>query len=160
MVFLRNRMLAQVKGTRDNQLKKLLSVATQYYCYRLLPPRIARNLQIEILLKKDLEEDGFCEIADYNTKGKARYFTIELARSLNKKSLLRTLAHECVHIKQYALGELDENMTVWRGRRVNSDTVPYWDHPWEIEAYGKEKGLYVRFSEAHDLGKINYEPTW
>ena len=153
-------MLTQVKGTRDVRLKKLLSVATQYYCYQLLPSRIVRNINIEIQLKKDLEEDGFCEIADYNTKGKARYFTIELDRSLNKKTLLRTLAHECVHIKQYAMGELDEGMSVWRGKRVNSDNVPYWDHPWEIEAYGREKGLYVRFSEAHQLGLIDFEPTW
>lgn len=151
-------MLTDVKGTRDRRLKRLVAVATQYYCEKLISKRILRNITIEIKFKKDLEESGYCEIQDYNTHGKARHFLIELEKGVNDKTTLMTLAHECVHVKQYAMGELDEDLSVWRGRKVNSDDVPYWDHPWEIEAYGKERGLYVRFSEAHGLGKIDLEP--
>jgi hypothetical protein len=107
------------------------------------------------VIKKNLEEDGFCCIEDYNKSGKPREFTIEIDKSLNLKTMLLVLAHECVHVKQYATGELDDNLSVWRGRKVNSDKVPYWEHPWEIEAYGREKGLYVRFAEKHQLGKID-----
>lgn len=153
-------MLTQIKGTRDARLKKLLALATQDYCHRLMTPRLVHNITIEVHLKKDLEEDGFCEVRDYNKSGKPRHFLIELDREANTKTLLRTLAHECVHIKQYAKGELDENLSVWRGRRVDSDKVSYWEHPWEIEAFGREKGLYARFIEAHDIIKIDSQPTW
>lgn len=149
MVFLRNHMQTVVKGTTNKRLKKLLATATQYYCDKLLSKRISRNIYIEIVLKKDLEEQGYCEIHDYNTLGKARHFLIEIDKQANFKTILTTLAHECVHMKQYAMGELNENMSVWRGKKINSDTVPYWDHPWEIEAYGKERGLFTRFIDEH-----------
>lgn len=148
--------MTTVKGTRDKKLKKLLAVAVQYYCSRLMTKRMMNNIYIDVVLKKDLDESGYCEITDYNKSGKPRYFTIEIDKSMNVKSILMTLAHECVHVKQYALGEINENLSVWRGKRVNSDTLPYWDHPWEVEAYGKERGLFVRFSESHDISdKIN-----
>ena len=30
------------------------------------------------------------------------------------------------------------------------DDINYWDYPWEIEAFGKQLGLFVRFCE--DVG--------
>lgn len=151
-------MLSEVKGTRDKRLKTLLAVAAEFYCSNLMTSRLVHNISINIQLKKGLEEDGFCCIEDYNTAGKPREFTIELDRGLNDKTLLTVLAHECVHVKQYAMGELDDNLSVWRGRKVNSDKVPYWEHPWEIEAYGRERGLYVRFIEKHNLQKLHQQP--
>lgn len=142
-------MQTVIRGTHNKRLKRLLSVATQHYCDRLISKRINRNIHIEIVLRKDLDDYGYCEIQDYNTAGKARHFLIELDRQANLKTLLIALAHECVHVKQYAMGELNEGMSVWRGRKINSDSVSYWDHPWEVEAYGKEKGLFVRFVDAH-----------
>lgn len=151
-------MLSKVTGTADKRLKNLLKCATEYYCGSLMSPRLIRNISISIVLKKDLEEDGFCCIEEYNTAGKPREFVIEIDKKLNKRTMLTVLAHECVHVKQYAMGELDDGMTVWRGRRVNSDKLPYWDHPWEIEAYGKEKGLFVRFAEKQGLYSLFKEP--
>lgn len=153
-------MQIAVKGTTNKRLKKLLATAAQYYCRKLLSSRIARNIHVDIVLTKDLEEQGYCEITDYNTLGKARVFLIELDKQVNLKTLLTTLAHECVHMKQYAMGELNEGMSVWRGRKINSDSVPYWDHPWEIEAYGKERGLFIRFLDEHGgLERIRKETT-
>ena len=33
------------------------------------------------------------------------------------------------------------------------DGIDYWDEPWEIEAHGRETGLFVRWAEKHKLGK-------
>lgn len=154
-MFLRNRMLSEVKGTRDKRIKNLLAAASEFYCSNLMSSRLIHNIRINVVIKKNLEEDGFCCIEEYNKSGKPREFTIEIDKALNLKTMLLVLAHECVHVKQYATGELDDSLSVWRGRKVNSDKVPYWEHPWEIEAYGREKGLYVRFAEKHDLGKID-----
>ena len=57
-----------------------------------------------------------------------------------------TLAHEMVHVKQYVRHELKEP-TVWKGTNINTDKVEYWDLPWEIEAHGREIGLFVRWAQ-------------
>jgi hypothetical protein len=66
--------------------------------------------------------------------------------------MLIALAHEMVHVKQYATGESRQYermpyVTKFRGVMVNTNTMDYWDLPWEIEAFGRELGLYVRFME-------------
>jgi hypothetical protein len=71
-------------------------------------------------------------------------------KTLTKKETLLALAHEMVHLKQYAKGELKDifrpaKMIKWHGDRYLTDGVDYWEQPWEIEAYGREKGLYFKF---------------
>jgi hypothetical protein len=57
-----------------------------------------------------------------------------------------------VHVKQYALGEMKDSrisldLVYWRGEEYDSSKVHYYDWPWEIEAAGRETGLYVRYME-------------
>jgi hypothetical protein len=59
--------------------------------------------------------------------------------------MLKSLAHELCHCLQYARGELNEQMTMWRGRRVDSDSMSYYEQPWEIEAEAKAIQLYERY---------------
>ena len=58
-----------------------------------------------------------------------------------------------VHVKQYARRELDPNKEVWMGKTYNPKDVNYWDLPWEIEAHGREVGLFVRYCEENNLAK-------
>jgi hypothetical protein len=61
-----------------------------------------------------------------------------------------TIAHEMVHIKQLATNQLYEvspkkfmwNGKIWKPEEYEDD---YYDRPWEIEAHGREKGLYQRW---------------
>tara|TARA_Y100000356_G_scaffold86571_1_gene72240 strand:- start:221 stop:502 length:282 start_codon:yes stop_codon:yes gene_type:complete len=63
--------------------------------------------------------------------------------------ILKTLGHELVHVKQYALGELTTDRygaLRYNGVHYNpQNLLEYFDLPYEIEAYGKEKGLLVGF---------------
>ena len=62
--------------------------------------------------------------------------------------VLKTLAHELVHVKQYVMGELSmrKEGLCYRGVHHNVDTLTeYFELPYEIEAYGREKGLLVSF---------------
>ena len=63
--------------------------------------------------------------------------------------MLTVLAHEMVHVKQYAKGEMKDYIRMksvkFQGKIYNDEEMDYWDHPWEIEAHGREKGLYYRF---------------
>jgi len=62
--------------------------------------------------------------------------------------ILKTLAHELVHVKDYVLGNLAMRKTgmVYRGVSFDAETLlDYFKLPYEIEAYGREKGLLVSF---------------
>jgi hypothetical protein len=59
--------------------------------------------------------------------------------------MLKSLAHEIVHVSQYARGELNETMTRWRGQKVNADQIAYHEQPWEQQAMELEDTLYYSF---------------
>lgn len=64
--------------------------------------------------------------------------------------VITTLAHECVHIKQYVMGQLEEkdSQNYWLGAEVDIRAYDdYYNLPWEIEAYDRELilfDLYIR----------------
>ena len=60
--------------------------------------------------------------------------------------LIKTTAHEMIHVKQYARGQLKSRVTrsgkllySWMGNQCNKR---YYDRPWEIEAFSRERLLY------------------
>ena len=146
-------MLLHVKGS-NKALRKMVELATWYYAEKLMGKRLMGSLELTINLKKNLlskagnegsaiwEDDGF----------RPKEFTIELDTTVKIRNLLITLAHEMVHIKQWAKDEMYEYMNVaglvrFKGEKVHMIITNYWDYPWEIEAYGKQLGLFVRFCE-------------
>jgi len=62
--------------------------------------------------------------------------------------ILKTLAHEIVHVKQYVLGELRWRDAGLLYKGINHEAMnlmDYFELPYEIEAYGREKGLLYGF---------------
>jgi hypothetical protein len=79
-----------------------------------------------------------------------REFIIDIALELDDTTFAQTLAHEMVHVKQYAKGEMvhysrDFHSMKWQKQRINTLELDYWDLPWEIEAHGREQGLFYQF---------------
>jgi hypothetical protein len=68
---------------------------------------------------------------------------------MNTQAVLQYLAHECVHVEQYVTGTMRDTsngeVVRWRGKKFDFRKVDYYDLPWEIDAYGREKGLYEHF---------------
>jgi hypothetical protein len=60
--------------------------------------------------------------------------------------MLTTLAHELVHVKQYVKKEMPKDIT----------EGDYWDRPHEIEAHGRETGLFIRWCEQERLGHLKW----
>lgn len=65
------------------------------------------------------------------------------------KTLMMNLGHELVHIKQYLNNELFDYVdgkARFKGQIFHqghdADLENYFESPWEIEAYGREYGLY------------------
>jgi hypothetical protein len=87
---------------------------------------------------------GLASVEDYNVLGMPNSFLIEICRN-TEEEMLKSLGHELVHVLQYARGELNEQMTMWRGKKIDSEKIPYFEQPWEQEAIILEQKLYDAF---------------
>lgn len=109
--------------------------AIAYFADNLICRRLSRHLHITIRYKKTENYWGLTSVEGYNKSGKPRHFIIEVNRFLNEREKIMTIAHEMVHVKQYAILDLNEEMTNWRGKIVDAEKIPYIKQPWEKEAY-------------------------
>ena len=145
-------MIIHVKGS-NKAVRKLVEIAAWYYAEKLMGKRLINNLEININLKRNLYEkdksEGTAIWEDESSRPKE--FTIELDCDTKVRNILITLAHEMVHIKQWAKGEMYEYAGLGKVRfmktKYDMNNLNYWDFPWEIEAYGKQLGLFIRFCE-------------
>ena len=146
-------MLLHVKGS-NKAFRKLVEHATWFYTEKLMGKRLMESLEITIKLNRTLgknhDMEGSCIWEDGIRRPKE--FTIELDSTMNIRNILITLAHELVHVKQWAKDEMYEyvnspNMVRFKGEKMHTDNMDYWDYPWEIDAYGRQLGLFIRFCE-------------
>jgi hypothetical protein len=118
--------------------------ALHYYAEQLFTPQKRRHIEIQVKYRKKMDYLGLVTVEDHNVLGVPNSFIIELQRD-TEAEMLKTLGHEMVHVLQYARGELNETMTMWRGKRVNADKIPYSEQPWEVEAESIGLNLYESF---------------
>ena len=143
-------MTISIQGGTKSQKNYVRSMVK--FCSKTLMPRI-RTLDITVKLTSPKGAMGYCLELDDN-----RTFEIEVDRNMRLRKLLETVAHEMVHVKQYARRELHPVHDTWCGKTYNPKKVSYWDLPWEIEAHGREVGLFVRWAEQENLGNKGW--TW
>jgi len=143
-------------GTKEQ--KKLAKSLAEFCLEKLISFRLSNKLDIRVVFKPTLykKTESYGETAYYEDSDlPPKDFIIELDSNLRLRSMLETLAHEMVHIKQWATGEMRETknnfITKFKKDTVNSDKVSYWDQPWEIEAMGREEGLFIQWVEKMDL---------
>ena len=146
-------MLLHINGS-TKKVRKDIELASWYYAEKLMGKRLMAGLEININLKKDLlTEEGHEGTAIWDDDGyRPKEFTINLDTTVNFRNLLINLAHEMVHVKQWAKDEMYEytntmGLVRFKGEKIHLELTDYWDYPWEIEAYGKQLGLFVRFCE-------------
>lgn len=135
--------------------KALLKEAAEFFAHQLMDPRMVRNITLDIEVRKTLDVQGEC--VDEDGFKNPRWFTIGLKRQ-DIEEMIKTLGHEMVHVKQHAKNELQTGIMVaargglkihskWMGEiwKPKSKEDDYYDSPWEIEAYGREVGLYAKW---------------
>jgi hypothetical protein len=160
-------MFVEFEGRVSRANKKLLQEAACFFAHQLMDPRMVRDIRLDICVSKKHTTMGEC-IDEDNTRS-PRYFTINLRNRPEDCSLIRTLAHEMVHVKQHAKNQLrcgpqvfsrgkyiptsKWNGSVWRPRSKECD---YFDSPWEIEAYGLEESLCHKWDTRNDKTKPWY----
>ena len=143
-------MKIRTKGTPVNVTRSLCKEAIYYYGEELLGKRLSKNIKISLIFEKMPNPIyALCHWQDDNHK--CREFIIIVHKNLNKKQTLIALAHEMVHVKQYARGELKDYLrseqVKWQNKVYNLNKVKYWTCPWEKEAYKKDHILYEAFKQ-------------
>ena len=146
----------------DSKLKIALYAMTEFAMARLVPSkRLRNNVSINVHLKHH-EEGGEAMLSEDADRYRPRDFKViidhhqaeidDYGRTRTDTewghTILRTLAHELVHVKQYLVGDLswrDKGM-LWKGEIFAPEYLTdQLDTPYEVEAYGREKGLLVSF---------------
>ena len=156
-------MLLEITGS-TKKVRKLVEIAAWNYAERLMGKRLMKTLYIKIdlhrtLLSKDGME-GSCIWDEWDDLKKTpRDFHIELDSTINLREILINLAHEMVHVKQWVKGEMYEyanpNEVRWMKTKYDMNDMDYYDYPWEIDAFGRQLGLFVRMCE--ETGNVNHE---
>jgi hypothetical protein len=147
--------------TNGNKRERELIESLAYYCIQKMMPR-KKNLEIDIIQVTNLRNtDGdwanCIDTEDLNT------FEIKVERQMSLRKKLLSVAHELVHVKQFARKELEHTESIsystWYGKRYRT-TNKYWELPWEIEAYGMELGLFNQWADDKNIkGKFINDPT-
>ena len=145
-------MRLDIKGQPEKRTpRKLIEAAARWYARKIFDKKLNRKISITIYFKKmDIDMLGECV---YKDPKKCRYkYDIIINKQMGERRILTTLAHEMVHAAQYASGryvaykrESMIHLVKFHGQHYDLNEVDYWDHPWEIEAAGRELGLYIRF---------------
>jgi hypothetical protein len=132
--------------SKDMVLKDTVKKATVYFLYKLVPKK--RNLKLRIVLIKDLliNEAVYGECYDNRKIDVWSDYLIRLDGTVDTPSLIKTLAHELVHLKQFYRKELRmyDQYNMWKQRKYPIE-YSYEKMPWEVEATLLEEVLYCHF---------------
>jgi len=171
-------MHVSTKGVGSRALSFQLRQAAQFYARELMSERLCQTLDLEIVVKKNdktFREAGLAEWLDQTPRPKEFRIIIAHQKKKDFQEYFKILAHEMVHVKQYAKDEMTSLIKVvkkgkveqyWRGssfalaskrrpvtrmKKVITDDRgrDYYYQPWEVEAFGLEVGLYNYYVEKY-----------
>lgn len=135
-------MNVSVHGYKRKIYEDEIKNASFFYAIKLLSTQMINNIDVEIYIINGLQDLGTCTITHFNRWGKPRFFEIQLKHSKIVENMICTLAHEFVHLKQFAYEQLNDENTIWHGCSIDSEVIPYHDLPWEVEATCLEPILF------------------
>ena len=131
----------------------------------LISKRLCPKLEITVRFVKNINIMGETEVIEEGLR-LPRTFEIFVRNTEPKIRQIKTIAHEMVHVKQYARGELKNSyghyvigrgpkaMRIgghgfrWNKKFYHNNEENYYNTPWEIEAYGREVGLYQLYLDS------------
>ena len=134
----------------------VLAKAVEFFISELLYARKKKyNLNVEITFKPNAIISGhdLCDGITFSKYSKGiEWYVIQLNNDVPFLELLSTLAHEVVHVIQFATGRLKNDTLTWKWQNVDYGEDPYTGDedvdcklPWEYDAYCKEIDLVRKF---------------
>lgn len=152
-------MKISVIGKNDKVSKKEFRFATKFFANLLIKEKICEDLYIDIINEKLKNFSGYTVNIESDLRRKPRNFEVYIDPTSSKRQILLTLAHEMIHVKQYATGELryKQCYEVARWKGVNHDAnMNYHEKPWEIQAYSLESGVLDSYIQYKKLLKLKF----
>ena len=129
-------------GAVQLDLNANINLAINSFAKQLGINRLKTLIQVRLHNKVFLDvtegTEALCESLD------ERNFIIDVAMFGN---WVVNLAHEMVHVKQFARGEMDAGLSRWKSNQY-AGNIDYWDQPWEKEARRLQFKLAEEFSKA------------
>jgi|TARA_B110000503_G_scaffold84824_1_gene129076 hypothetical protein len=122
--------MIEINGGTLNQRKYAFSIAV-YVCQKF---NITPTIEINFKCMANDSAVGNCMEVDHGE------YEVNIKRTLRMRDMLTTLAHEIVHVKQYFNNEFKDE-----------SHIDYWDRESEVEAHGRETGLFIRWCEKEQL---------
>ena len=117
-------------------------LAVKSFAQQLGINRLKNNIRVRVHNKVYLDmtdgTEALCESIDQ------RNFIIDVAMFNN---WVVNLAHEMVHVKQFARDGMDAGLTRWKSNQY-AGNIDDWDQPWETEARRLQFKLAEEFSKA------------
>jgi len=153
-------MFVDQRGSNETITRAEVEYALDWYLKRLLGPWLAARCYVRLIHREfDAKNDKATAKAYFINNKDPRRFLIELSTKLKKAPVLRALAHEAVHVKQFAQGQLwdakgSEGLVCWKKRTVREKDYNYRQRPWEKEAYRVERLLYAAYKRHKEKEKI------
>jgi hypothetical protein len=140
-----------ISGKADNISNKEIRNAVFFYTKKLLGNSLAKKITLDIVIDKELLKnfEMFANISPLEADPRPKHYEMEIDAKLSKRQFLISLAHEIIHLKQFAKNQMrdleSKKMTRWMGDYYVEDNINYWRRPWEIEAHKGEKTLYEEY---------------
>ena len=128
----------------SNKKWRLLAEEGVSFCIQKLMSRM-RTLDIEVVLTNVNDAYGYCHSISN------REFEIEIDKKLKENDFISTVAHEMVHVWQYATKQLTQKgcREFWKGKDYTKTS--YSKQPWERQALRMEKQLLKEFKKIRKL---------
>ena len=146
-------MIVEITGSGKRKREKIVEAA-YFYKERLMPrmKTLVLNIRLSPTLFTRTGDLGDCVWEE--SYSRPREFTINLD-SRDIDTAVETLAHEMVHVKQWARREMQDvyddddtpSRTRWKSRKIDTTKVHYHDWPWERQAWKLEPKLYNEWKE-------------
>jgi len=146
----------------DKQHIKMLRSLSEFVINKFFTKPKQNKLNILVSFEKDLFErtNQYANCIWEDEHYRPFDFSIQIDPNQKIQLLLNSLAHELVHVKQWAKGEfyqLQRERSVYKfnGQKFDTTKIDYWDTPWEIEAHGRAIGLVVQWVRLNKLTDNN-----
>lgn len=158
-------MIITVRSNLKKDIKNKMISITSYVLNKMLSDNDKEFLRVQIVFDSKLDADGYCGMTydEDSYQKKQTDMTITMNRNyISSDHIYRILAHESVHVAQYASGRLRERPTcsVWEGKKI-SKKLSYRNRPEEVEAWnleGRLLGAWKRTKEGRLMKKLQVDP--
>lgn len=124
-------------GIRKSDTKEFIGMVVKFFEQELKLKK--SSWAVDVYTRRGMRHEG--------TRGSVTYIgpkhlVMLLDSGLDMERLVLTIAHEMVHVKQYARGQIKHKIGrktyYWMGKPIRKG---YFEQPWELEAFSKERVL-------------------